>query len=393
MGDAPAQPRVERAEPIRATVAGNKLELVDRGERRLEALLALIRGATKSLRLLFYIFEPDATGTRVRDELVEAAKRGVSVRLLLDGFGSANAKAAFFQPIAAESGDFCLFHPSYGRRYLLRNHQKLAIADERVAIIGGANIHDDYMTDEGARHWRDLWLRLEGPEVARAASYFDSLYRWTTTEGAKLRNLRRLVFRHTDYEGPLQWKFSRPLSMRNPWPTSFAHDIQAASRVDIISAYFSPPRSVLRRIGRAARKARVRVITAGKSDNHATVAAARYNFGRMLRRGVEMYEYQAARLHTKLVIADDVVHIGSANFDLRSFYINLEIMLRVEDAAFASAMRGYFERELADSERITSESHQRRGTLLARFQWMVSHWLVTSMDYTVTRRLNFRRER
>jgi cardiolipin synthase len=86
---------------------------------------------------------------------------------------------------------------------------------------------------------------------------------------------------------------------------------------------------------------------------------------------------------------DDAVYIGSANFDFRSLYINLENMLRIEDAAFARAMRGYFERELSESLQITPELHAERSTALRRLKWRVSHWLVTSMDYTVTRRLNF----
>ncbi len=113
----------------------------------------------------------------------------------------------------------------------------------------------------------------------------------------------------------------------------------------------------------------------------------------MLRNGVRMFEYQPARLHTKLMMIDDIVHIGSANFDFRSVYINLEIMLRIDDKAFAAAMHGYFRRELALSEEITPEIHAKRATLWKRFKWTLSHWLVTSMDYTVTRRLNFGPER
>jgi cardiolipin synthase len=391
MADQPTA--ASKTEPIRARVEGNALELIETGQGRVDALLALIGSAQRSVRLLFYIFRGDASGQRVRDALVAAARRGVAVKLLLDGYGCSDATPSFFQGIADDGGEFCLFHPRYGRRYLLRNHQKLAIADDSVALIGGANVHDDYLGDGGPRHWRDLWLRIEGPAVERASDYFDALYRWTTTEGAKLRTLRRLVKRYSDSEGPLQWKFSGPLSLRNPWPTAFVRDMLEASRLDIVSAYFSPPRSVLRRIGRLGMRGRVRVITAGKSDNNATIAAARHNYAHMLRRGVEMYEYQAAPLHTKLIILDDVVHIGSANFDFRSFYINLEIMLRIQDQAFADAMRGYFERELADSEHITPELHRKRATLLRRWRWMVSHWLVTSMDYTVTRRLNFGPER
>jgi cardiolipin synthase A/B len=85
-----------------------------------------------------------------------------------------------------------------------------------------------------------------------------------------------------------------------------------------------------------------------------------------------------------------VVHIGSSNFDYRSLYINMEVMLRIKDAAFADAMRGYVEREIADSKWITPALHRRRSNAWRRFKWALSHYLVNIMDYTVTRRLNFR---
>ena len=379
--------------PISAIVGGNRLEVIETGTGRLQALLDLINSAELSVRILFYIFRGDDSGRQVRDALVEAARRGVKVQILLDGYGCSDASSDFFAGIAAEGGSFCLFHPSYGRRYLVRNHQKLVVVDDRLALIGGANIHDDYLVDDGPRYWRDLWLRIDGPKAAEAGAYFDALYRWTKKKGAKLRSLRRLVQRHSNRQGPLRWKFSAPLSLRNPWPTGFAHDMAEATRLDLISAYFSPPRSVLRRIGRMARRGQVRIITAAKSDNNATIAAARHNYSRMLRRRVGMYEYQASRLHTKLIILDDVVYFGSANFDFRSFYINMEIMLRIEDAAFAESMRGYFEGELAVSEHITPALHKQRANLWRRIKWTISHWLVTTMDYTVTRRLNFRVEK
>jgi cardiolipin synthase len=106
-----------------------------------------------------------------------------------------------------------------------------------------------------------------------------------------------------------------------------------------------------------------------------------------------MYEYQAAKLHTKLAILDDVVHIGSSNFDYRSLYINMEVMLRIKDEGFATAMRSYFDRELEDCRWITPALHKRRASVWRRIRWAISHFLVNVMDYTVTRRLNFRAER
>ncbi|MDQ3245360.1 MAG: phosphatidylserine/phosphatidylglycerophosphate/cardiolipin synthase family protein [Pseudomonadota bacterium] len=392
MKQEPAAEPEKTGDRISAKVDGTRLDVLCGGAERLEAILGLIGGAQTSVRLLFYIFSSDNSGTRVRDALVEAAERGVKVKVLLDGYGCSTVPPGFFQALGDAGVDFCLFHPAYGRRYLLRNHQKLVIADEQKAIIGGANIQDGYMQDEGPLYWRDLWLLIDGPIVPAAAGYFDGLYGWTSRKGAKLSSLRRLVHEHSQFRGPLQWKFSGPLSIKNAWRTGIVHDMRRALSLDLIAAYFSPPRAAIRRLGRLAKRGRVRIITAAMSDNNATIGAARDTYSRLLRRGVEMYEYQPARLHTKLAMCDDIVYIGSANFDFRSLYINLEVMLRIKDADFAAKMRRYFETERAASLQITPELHQRRATVWRRLKWRLSHWLVTSMDYTVTRRLNFRSE-
>jgi len=378
--------------PIRADIAGNIVMLIESGEGRQQAILDLVAGAQNSLKLLFYMFNPDHVGGKVRDALVDAATRGVAVKLLIDGFGSATPPD-FFDPLDQAGGEYCVFNPSYGRRYFVRNHQKLAIADDRVAIIGGANIDDTYMTDHGAAHWRDLWLRIEGPEALPASRYFDSLFRWSTRKGAKMRSLRRLLGEYTEWRGPLQWKFSGPLSMRNSWWRAIGRDIKRGRTLDMIFAYFAPPGAMLRRIGSLGMRGHARIVTAAKSDNDATIAAARHSYSRLLRRHVQMYEYQGAKLHTKLAIVDDIVHIGSSNFDFRSLYINCEIMLRIKDARFAAMMRKYVDGEIEDSCWISPAVHKKRANVWRRIKWAVSHFLVASMDYTVTRRLNFGAER
>ena len=389
MPDHAAEP--VRRPPITAEIAGNRLELIESGHARLALLLDLIAGAKQSIRLLMYMFNPDHAGEAVRDALAAAAGRGVKVRLMIDGFGS-DAPTDFFDALDAAGGHHCVFNPSYGRRYLLRNHQKLVVFDDQTVIIGGANIDETYLSDEGDRRWRDLWLRLDGPEAALPGKYFDTLFRWSTQGRPKLKYARRRLAEFSEWRGPLQWKFGGPLSLRNSWWRSIGRDIRRGRKLDMIFAYFAPPSAMLRRIGRLARRGQARIITAARSDNNATIAAARSSYSRLLRRHVEMYEYQPAKLHTKLAIVDDIVHIGSSNFDYRSLYINMEIMLRIKDAGFADAMRGYFERELADSKKITPELHRLRASPWRRFKWAVSHFLVNVMDYTVTRRLNFRPE-
>ena len=387
MADRPA--RAAQRRPIRAEIAGNRLELIDSGVERFTMLLELIMGAETSIKMLMYMFNPDKDGDAVRKALTDAARRGVQVKLLIDGFGSA-ATPDFFTELGEAGGDHCVFNPSWGRRYLLRNHQKLIVVDDKTVLIGGANIDATYLEDRGSKRWRDLWLRIDGPEAALPSRYFDGLFRWSKRSKSKLRSLRRMLAEYNEWRGPLQWKFSGPLSMRNSWWRSLGRDMKNARRLDMIFAYFAPPGAMLRRIGRVGRRGRARVINAAKSDNSATIAAARHSYSRLIRRHVEIYEYQPAKLHTKLAIVDDVVHIGSSNFDYRSFYINLEVMLRIHDSGFAQAMRGYFERELKDCKWITHEVHARRASLWRRIKWAISHFLVNIADYGVTRRLNFR---
>jgi cardiolipin synthase len=390
MADRPARPAQRR--PIRAEIAGNRLELIESGVDRFNMLLELMAGAENSIKMLMYMFNPDKDGDAVRNALTDAARRGVEVKLLIDGFGSA-ATSDFFTALGKAGGEHCVFNPSWGRQYLLRNHQKLIVVDDKTVLIGGANIDATYLEDRGSKHWRDLWLRIDGPEAALPSRYFDALFRWSKRTKSKLRSLRRMLAEYNEWRGPLQWKFSGPLSMRNSWWRSIGRDMKDARRLDKIFAYFAPPGAMLRRIGRVGRRGRARVINAAKSDNNATIAAARHSYSRLIRRHVEIYEYQPAKLHTKLAIVDDVVHIGSSNFDYRSFYINLEVMLRIHDARFAQEMRGYFERELKDCRWITHEVHAKRATLWRRLKWAISHFLVNVMDYSVTRRLNFGAER
>lgn len=381
----------ERAGPgrIHHDVDGNRLTVLPDGPDRLKAVLDAIRGAERSLRVLFYIWDPDASGIRVRDALHEARERGVAVSLIVDGFGASSASAAFFGDLARAGAHVCRYHPRLGRRYLLRNHQKLLLADERIAITGGFNVADDYFgtVEDGA--WRDLGLIIEGPAAERIADYYDRLEAWSGRPRSRMRDLRRIMTRASEDTGALRWVLGGPTRRLSPWARQVLRDVTAAHSLDLISAYFGPTPPMLRRIARVGRRGRARLVSAAKSDNGATVGAARQTFGLLLRRGVEVWEYTATKLHTKLIVVDDAVYIGSANFDVRSTYLNLEIGVRVEDAAFADKMRAFVERELKDCERITPALHKKRATLWARIRWAVSRFVVGVVDYNVTRRLNF----
>ena len=156
-----------------------------------------------------------------------------------------------------------------------------------------------------------------------------------------------MLSRASETEGALHWLFGGPSRRLSPWARSVKNDMQRATRLDIIACYFAPSLVMMRRIFGIAQRGRARIVTPAKLDHQWAVGSARFFYRRLLKRGVEIYEYQPTKLHSKLIVIDDVVHIGSANFDMRSLYLNLEMMLRVDDPAFAAMMRRFVDGEIA----------------------------------------------
>lgn len=380
---------------ISVTLAGNRLHVIETGPALRDALVALIDGARESVKLLYYIFADDASGRLVLERLIAARARGVAVTLMIDAFGSDATPRTFFDPLVAAGGHFGRFGTRRSTRYLIRNHQKMAIADDHTLLIGGFNVEDGYFGIPPEGEWRDLGLSIEGPQVAAMARWYTQIWRWVASRKQGFRTLRRMIRRwHGAIDqgpgDPFQWLIGGPTRRLSPWAQVVKHDLDRANRLDMVQAYFSPGRGMLKRLARAARRGGARLILPSRSDNGATVAAARLLYGPLMKRGVEIHEYQPCKLHMKLIVIDDAVYIGSANFDMRSLFLNLELMLRVDDAGFADAMRGFIDARAAESRRITPELYRAQRTPLTLLKQWISYLLVGVLDYTVTRRLNFR---
>ncbi|KQT34976.1 cardiolipin synthetase [Sphingomonas sp. Leaf412] len=388
----------EPADQPAFTVDGNRLTLLDTGPRRLDAVIALIDGARATLRMIFYIYADDHAGRRVNAALIAAAGRGVRVALIVDGFGSDGADAAFFRPLESAGISVCRFSPRFGRRYLLRNHQKLALADadtpDARIIVGGFNIEDDYFGTPAQQAWRDLGLLVEGSAASRMAGYFDALEAGIH-DGGRIRRLNKALAKWSERHGRLRWAIGGPTRRLSPWAKAIKRDMRHARRIDLIAAYFMPSPMLLRRIERAGRgrgrheRAAVRVVTAAKSDNNATIAAARFTYAGLLRRGIRLFEYQPTKLHTKLYVVDDATWIGSANFDMRSLFVNLELMLRIEDRAFADHVRGYIDAEIAQSTEVTREGYREATGWWQRGKQFAAYLMMAVADPMVSRGLNW----
>lgn len=389
MGDntSPGDSAFESPPPFRVNAAGQDLTFYPGGEERREALFALVASARERLDVCFYIFAEDQIGAEFRDALCAAARRGVEVTLIIDRFGAA-ASDEFLRPLTECGGRFMCFSPRWTQRYLIRNHQKVVIADGTRAMFGGFNIEDDYFISASDGGWNDLAVIIEGSAVEGLNQWFARLREWTANEHTRFRTIRRAV-RHWNWgDDRVRWLIGGPTRGLSPWARDISAALAKGDRLDVFMAYFSPPRALCRRIERLARRGQVRLLMAAKSDNGATIGATRALYSGLLESGACIWEFTPTKLHTKLIVLDDAVYLGSANFDMRSLYINLELVLKIEDHALAERMRAFFTEHLEASERITPELHRQRATLFNRARWWAGWVLVSVIDYTITRKLN-----
>lgn len=375
--------------PFEAEAQGQSLVFYPAGKDRREALMELVRSARETLDVCFYIFAEDTVSTQLRDALVEAAQRGVKVTLIIDRFG-ASATDEFLQPLVDAGGQYLFFSPRWSMRYLIRNHQKMVIADNRRAMFGGFNIEDDYFAPPEKNGWNDLAIQIEGDGVQGLTDWFGRLRDWTDDEHAHFRAIKNTVrdWHWTSEKGHARWLVGGPTRGLSTWARCVTQDLKKGEKLDIFMAYFSPPYTLLKRIARVAKKGETRLLMAAKSDNGATIGATRSLYKYLLKRGAKIWEFSPCKLHTKLLVLDDAVYMGSANFDMRSLYLNLEIMLRIEDKALAEKMRDFVTAHIEASERITLEKHLERATWWNKLRWGIGWVLVSVIDYTVTRRLN-----
>jgi cardiolipin synthase len=346
-------------------------------------MLDAINRAEKSIRLETYIYSNDKLGGQFFQALLVAAKRGVRVRVLVDALGSWLLPRDFFKPLVQAGGEMRFFNPLHLWRFGVRNHRKLLLCDDRVAFIGGFNISDEYDGDGVTCGWCDVGAKIENPAtLATLAATFDELFLLADFHRKPLLRLRAFKRRRKlQKKSAGELLLSHPGRGASPFQKALHHDLAQARELRIIIAYFLPTRKLRRLLVRAARRgARVRLILAGKTDVLVSQLAARSFYHRLLKAGVEIYEYQPQILHAKLIIIDDITYVGSSNLDLRSLNLNYELMLRLKDEKIAAGAREIFECVLKESRRIELIEWRESQTFWKRCQHRWAHFLLTRVD-------------
>jgi len=330
-------------------VGGNRLRLLKNGEEYFPSLITAIEAAEHSIYLETYIFEADETGRQFLEMLSAAAARGVVVRVMLDGFGSAHFPRSWVDALRTAGVEVLWFRRKISpltlkRSRLRRLHRKLAVIDGEIAFVGGINIINDVPAEVSAAPRLDYAVRIDGALAGDVHAVMRRLWgmvSWTLLHhhGRRWR-WRDAVRRPMDEQVALVLRDN--IRHRRDIERAYLKAMRGAQREIIIAnAYFLPGRVFRRTLRLAARRGiRVVLLLQGKVEYRLQHYATHALYEQLLSAGVEIYEYQPSYLHAKVAVVDGCwATVGSSNIDPFSLFLSREANLLVRDEAFAGQLR------------------------------------------------------
>lgn len=354
---------------------GNAVTALNDGDETFPAMLAAIDSARRSVCLETYIIESDETGNRFRDAMVAAAGRGATVRFIYDAVGSFSLSDGFHRALRDAGVESIEFHPvaPWRERWNLsrRDHRKILVVDDEVGFIGGTNISDDYASAAaGGAGWRDAHCEIRGPAVRDLARMFRRVW---VREGGKGYMLSSELTETTGGGCMVQIVDNREARKRWAIRRAYTRAINAASEsIRITNAYFLPDRGVRRALEKAVeRGVEVQVIVPANSDVKAVQYAGEYMYGRLIRKGIEIFCWLPSMMHAKTAVIDHQWStVGSYNLDNRSLMYNLEAVAVILSRDIGRAMHDRFAADAARCEPLTIARYARRGWFRRLLGWL-----------------------
>jgi cardiolipin synthase len=367
-------------------LAGNRLTLLRSGVEYFPALEAAIREARREIFLETYIYAGDATGERITEALCEAARRGASVHVLVDGFGSKDMPLEFRQRLRKAGARLLVFRPEVWRfpfrsDRLRRMHRKLAVVDARAGFVGGINIIDDMDTPRQIPPRYDYAVKVEGPLVAPMQKTAVQL--WNRIALARLAHGARVshpVPAHAARAGGQRAALvvRDNLRHRRDIEEAYLAAIESAQQeVIIASAYFFPGRRFRRAlVGAAARRVRVVLLLQGRVEYVLLHYASHALYGPLLEAGLEIYEYHKSFMHAKVAVIDGHwATVGSSNIDPFSLMLAREANVVVEDRRFAAELRGKLRADMEKGARVVAKTSWFGQPLARRIRMWIAYGL------------------
>lgn len=347
-------------------IPGNHVTDLENGDEIFPAMLQAIATATRTITFETYIYWSGDIGRKFADALAERARAGVRVQVMIDWAGSIKMEDDLLELLESAGVEVQQYRPLHWYnlgRLNNRTHRKLLVIDGKVGFTGGVGIADQWEGHaEDPDHWRDMHFRIEGPVVAQVQAAFND--NWIKTTGVVLNG--EAYFPQIERAGTMDAHMfiASPAGGSESMHLMYLMAIAAAERsIDLEAAYFVPDALIIKALLAARhRGVKVRVILPGKHIDSETVRlASKAEWGDLLLAGVEIHEFQPTMMHNKLLIVDqEMVSVGSTNFDVRSFRLNDEASLNVYDRPFAERMTVVFERDLVHTKRYTHAMWRQR---------------------------------
>jgi cardiolipin synthase len=346
---------------------GNRVEVLSEGKKVYDALGEAIDRAERHVHAEYYLIRRDATGAWFRDKLVAAAKRGVEVRLLCDGYGCWALGGAWRRPLRRAGGKVGLFLPMRSlllQPVNLRNHRKIVVVDGRIGFSGGVNIGDEYRGEmRGIGRWRDTHLKIDGPAASGLQRVFLQDWFFATGEGVDPAPYFP-DFADGGAKATVAIVPSGPDTRTEAIHRLFFAAISGArERVWITTPYFvpDPPMMVALQVA-AMRGVDVKLILPSRSNHRVTFHAGRSYYEQLLEAGVHIHEYTPGMIHAKTMVVDGrIVLVGSANMDMRSFRLNFEVHALLHDEETARDLEACFSADLAETNPVTLAAWSNRA--------------------------------
>jgi len=342
----------------------NQVDVYTDGHDKFEQLLKDIREAKDHIHIMYYIFRGDELGTAVKDALEERANNGVEVRVLYDPLGARFLNKSFFGKLKNFGGQA---YPSFGSRIHLlnirlnfRNHRKIVVIDGKIGYTGGFNVGDDYLGKYESRgYWRDTHVRIRGNAVLMLQTRFIMDWNASCKEEDKL-GYENHHFPISDDVGStdLQIVSSGPDTEKQEIKKGFIKMISLARKsVYIQTPYFIPDEALLETIDIAIHAGvDVKVMIPNKPDHPFIYRATLSYAEQLVNLGVEVYIYDNGFLHSKTIVVDDeILSIGTANFDIRSFKLNFEVNAFIYDQNVAQEYSEIYKKDMKVSYLLTKE--------------------------------------
>lgn len=337
--------------------------IVNNGDEFVPALIERIEAAERSVNLTTFIWTEGEMSDRIFDALITAAKRGVAVRVLVDGFGGA-APEDRVEELAAAGGRFEEYSPitlSKVLEYYKRTHRRAFVIDGRYAFVGGIAVSDEWLGDgRSATEWRELMIEVEGTPARSVQNAFADI--WTETTGEVLTGEAFYPDTAGDGDAIYLHIVSSPAETSQSIRASLLLSVLAATdRLYITNPYLLLDDQTMEALKeRATAGVDVRILVPGLTGLSPVLMAQEVNYGPLLAAGVRIYEYEWY-VHSKTLTADGTWSmVGSANIDSRSRVLNDENVLGVAHDGFAARLEEAFMADLDHAHELTLDDWEQR---------------------------------